>query len=500
MQARCNTLPTATYEPRCPEQTVLHQVVRENLETFLVEATARDRPAPSFVERELRRFLECGVLAHGFVRLRCSACGHDRVLAFSCKGRAFCPSCGGRRMADTAAHLVDRVLPDVPVRQWVLTLPFPLRFRMGYDARLTSDVLRAFLRSVFASLRRRARRQWAICWPQCGAVTFIQRFGDALNLNVHFHALVLDGVYEAHPDRELRFHPLPPPDRAEMERILRGVARRLTRLLKSHGLGPDDDPADSFSDDEPLLAALYAASVHGRTATGPRAGQRLLRLGDRVDPEDLLQRDDPLCASERGLGLHAGVAVPARDRKRLERLCRYVSRPPVSTERLSRLSDGRLLYRLKRRWRDGTTHVVFEAMELVERLATLVPPPRAHQARYHGILGPCASQRPRVVPVAPEQPSPVPDARNDTTDETPLAGTATTRTRQRLTWAALMQRVFAADVLECPRCHGRMRVIAAIREPATVRAILDCLGLPSRAPPNEPPRPAAEPLLPGAVD
>ena len=83
---------------------------------------------------------------------------------------------------------------------------------------------------------------------------------------------------------------------------------------------------------------------------------------------------------------------------------------------------------------------------------------------------------------------------------TMLAVTATTRTRQRLTWATLMQRVFAADVLECPRCHGRMRVIAAIRAPATVRAILDCLDLPARAPPNEPPRPAAEPLLPGAVD
>ncbi|MFQ5764582.1 MAG: transposase, partial [Rhodospirillales bacterium] len=450
--------------------------------------------------------------------------------AFSCKGRAFCPSCGGRRMADTAAHLVDRVLPDVPVRQWVLTLPFPLRFRMGYDARLTSDVLRAFLRTVFASLRRRAGRRWAIRWPQCGAVTFIQRFGDALNLNVHFHALVLDGIYEGHPDQELRFHPLPPPDRAEMEHILRGVARRLARLLKSRGLGPDDDPAASFSDDEPLLATLYAASVRGRTATGPRAGQRPLRLGDRIDPEDLLQRDDPLCVSAGGLGLHAGVAVPARDRKRLERLCRYVSRPPVSTERLSRLPDGRLLYRLKRRWRDGTTHVVFEAMELVERLAALVPPPRAHQVRYSGILGPCASQRPRVVPATPEQQSPVPDTQSNVTDgrskdreeppstsppdltgydpavmahadaeETPSTGAAATRTRQRLTWAALMQRVFAADVLECPRCQGRMRIIATIREPATVRAILDCLDLPARAPPNEPPRPAAEPLLPGAM-
>ena len=98
-------------------------------------------------------------------------------------------------MADTAAHLVDRVLPELPIRQWVLTLPYPLRYRCAYDAKLTSEVLRAFLRSLFAELRRRARRKWGVPAAQCGAVTFIQRFGSALNLNVHFHTLALDGVY-----------------------------------------------------------------------------------------------------------------------------------------------------------------------------------------------------------------------------------------------------------------------------------------------------------------
>ncbi len=110
-------------------------------------------------------------------------------------------------MADTAAHLVDRVLPEVPIRQWVLTLPYPLRYRCAYDAKLTSEVLRAFHRSLFAELRRRARRKWGVAAEQCGAVTFIQRFaaehrsasashaprarGSALNLNVHFHTFAL---------------------------------------------------------------------------------------------------------------------------------------------------------------------------------------------------------------------------------------------------------------------------------------------------------------------
>jgi len=126
-------------------------------------------------------FLGCGILAHGLVGVHCDTCALDRVVAFSCKGRGFCRSCWGRRMADTAAHLVDRVLPEVPVRQWVLSLPFALRYRLAYDAQLTSAVLGVFVRTVFSSLRRRARKHWGVERGQCGAVTFVQRFGDALN-------------------------------------------------------------------------------------------------------------------------------------------------------------------------------------------------------------------------------------------------------------------------------------------------------------------------------
>ena len=137
-------------------------MVQQELETFLASTAARERPVPRFVARELRAFLRCGILAHGFVRMHCDGCGQGRVVAFSCKGRGFCPSCGGRRMADTAAHLADRMLPEVPVRQWVLSLPFALRYRLAYDAPLVRDVLAIFVQSVLTSLRRRARKQWAI--------------------------------------------------------------------------------------------------------------------------------------------------------------------------------------------------------------------------------------------------------------------------------------------------------------------------------------------------
>jgi len=509
-----------SYARRRPEETILYQVVREQLETFLARARERDRPVPRFVERELRAYLECGILAHGFLRVHCDACGFDRLLAFSCKGRAFCPSCGGRRMADTAAHLVDRVLPEVPVRQWVLSLPFALRYRMAWDSRLAAEVLGIFVRAVFASLRRRARHQWGVRRGQCGAVTFVQRFGDALNLNVHFHSLVLDGVYERGPAGTVRFHPLPPPENAEVERVAREIARRLGSLLERRGLGPEADPseADPLGADEPLLAALYGASVFGRIATGPRAGQPVLRLGDRIDADDLPVLQGERCASVAGVSLHANVAVPARDRLRLERLGRYAGRPPVATERLSRLEDGRLLYRLKNRWRDGTTHIVFEPLEFVAKLAALVPPPRFHLVRYHGILGPCASERDRVVPVPhdPEHGDPSParpdparppadgthassgdstrgrpgaDGREPQREPVPPAGEPSPSRPRRLSWAELMRRVFAIDVLECARCGGPMRILAAIHSPEATRAILECLGMLSRAPPALPPRP-----------
>jgi hypothetical protein len=106
----------------------LYAVVRDWLETFLAHAReSYAAPVPPYVERELRGYLRCGVFAHGFTRAHCDACGHDLLVAFSCKARAACPSCTGRRMANVAAHLLDRVLPAVPVRQWVLSLPFELR-------------------------------------------------------------------------------------------------------------------------------------------------------------------------------------------------------------------------------------------------------------------------------------------------------------------------------------------------------------------------------------
>jgi hypothetical protein len=128
--------PTLAYAPRDPEQILLRQVLREHLPTFL--AHTADRPLPRFVTRELDDFRRSGVLRHGCLRLRCDDCCAEHAIPFSCKRRGVCASCVGRRVAETAAHLVDRVFPYASTRQWVLSFPFALRYRLAYDKELCS--------------------------------------------------------------------------------------------------------------------------------------------------------------------------------------------------------------------------------------------------------------------------------------------------------------------------------------------------------------------------
>jgi hypothetical protein len=395
-------------------------------------------------------------------------------------------------MVDTAAHLVDHVFPEVPVRQWVLSVPFALRYRLAYDSSLIRDVLQIFVRTVFASIRRRAGIPASNRKARCGAVGFIQRFSDALNLDPHAHLMALDGLYIDDRKGNPVFRRVGPPTDAEVARVAVRVHRRVMRLMEQRGLGPQAEPeeVDALRRDEPLLAELYGASISGRVATGPRAGKRIIRVGDGLDSKKVKMKPGHCCALVEGFSVHAGVCVPSCDRIRLEHLLRYGSRPPLSTERLSLLADGRLLYKLKRRWSDGTTHVIYEPLELIERLAALVPPPRFNITRYFGVLAPASTIRPLVVPedkptIAPTHSScPV----KIETSQTAKAKTNGKRGIQprNYSWAQLMMRVYELDVLACPRCGGRMRILCAINSPTAIQKILACLGLPTRPPPIAP--------------
>jgi hypothetical protein len=256
----------------------------------------------------------------------------------------------------------------------VLSLPHRLRYLLAWDHDLCRAVTGVFVRAVLGSLRRRARRVGAP-HGRGGAVAILQRFGAALNLNVHVHALVLDGVYVEDGPGRLRFHALPAPLDEEMDAVLLTVARRLERLLARRGLvGADDERDDHWREEAPVLAGIAAASVQGRRALGERAGAAVVRVdasgGAPVDGEPGL---GPCHARWDGYDLHAAVVVPAHDRARLERVCRYALRPPVAHDRLLLTSEGRIMLDLRHRWSDGTTHLIFDPLELLERLAALHP-------------------------------------------------------------------------------------------------------------------------------
>ena len=217
------------YERRRPEETTLYQVVQEHLESFLAQVEAQTGASlPQFVKDEFDAFLECGILAHGFLRLRCGDCGHEKLVAFSCKRRGICPSCGARRMAETAAHLVDHLIPRVPVRQWVLSFPIALRILFAAHPELLSPVLHIIHRVIARFLIQQAGLKGS--QAHTGAVTLIQRFGSAANLNIHLHCLVLDGVYRSSAGVPV-FREVRAPTIEQLQQLLERIITRIMKWL-----------------------------------------------------------------------------------------------------------------------------------------------------------------------------------------------------------------------------------------------------------------------------
>jgi hypothetical protein len=271
------------YECHRPEQTTLYRLVQQHAATFFAQTEdAAGANLPQFVKNKFDAFLACGILAHGFLRLRCGDCGHDKLVAFSCKRRGFCPSCGARRMAQTAAHLVNHVTPHVPVRQWVLSLPIPLRLLLAAQPKLVTPVLQVVHRVITGYLLGQAGLQ-----PDeadSGAVTLIQRFGSAANLNVHLHCLVLGGVYRHSAEGSPKFVEAPTPTGEALQSVLHKIITRLMKLLTRRGVLVAEEgstyvaDSDGDSDEARTLRRLQAAACTYRIAFGPRAGQKVLTV------------------------------------------------------------------------------------------------------------------------------------------------------------------------------------------------------------------------------
>jgi hypothetical protein len=315
-------------------------------------------------------------------------CRTGFVVAFSCKGRGVCPSCNGRHMAQTAAHLADHVIPPVPVRQWVISLPKRLRGMLADRPRAVAALSKIFLDEIERLLCAavgvtRDAATPASARPRLGGISFLHRFGSALNHHVHLHACVTDGVF------------VPPADDA----------------------GCDASPA--FLPTRPITQADLAARTD-RVRRRVIRWFRMQRLLDAVAAADMLAWENS------GFSVDASVRIALIDRdvpsyfQSLEHLLRYCARPPFALERISvsRGADGqiaRIRYVLPRHkaanWvgpgrgrkstRPGASGLIeLSPFEFLDRLADLIPPPRKHRHRYHGVFAPNHRLRKAVTALA----------------------------------------------------------------------------------------------------
>lgn len=446
-----------TYKRHRPEETVLYRAVETYWPLFVKEQARVGKKLPLFIHREFEEFLKCGLPEHGFVRTFCAACHYSGVVAFSCKTKSFCPSCLAKRMNNEAYYITKYIIPEVPTRQWVISFPWKLRYLLAHNAKLTNHFLKIFINTLDQFQRKRS----GFSNSKTGSVTVIQKFGSALQLTVHFHTLMTDGVYVPLKNGSFEFLRLSPPTHEDLQEIAFKIKTRVERKLKRLGL--TDNDADQLGFDEESLGELSKLSVENKAGFGERQGKTVQKFGTKnyeVDPED----NDLTTANIDGFSLNARVWIAAGERERLEQVIRYMARGPIANERLTESFPNQFTYELKSKWRDGTTHVGFTGLDLMARIVALIPPPKMKMIRYFGVFASNFKGREKIVP---EQ--------ELIKSEGPVDLENPKVKKERLSWSQMLKRVFEIDVTICPKCQGRMEQIAVIKDKAVALAILKSL-------------------------
>ena len=316
----CPKKSQAIYRPRKPEKTPLFQVVKKHFSTWHKQRAKCDNPVPNYVSKAFHKYLECGILAKGFAYAHCSDCNKNFFIALSCKGRGICPSCNTRSMVETAAHLVDNVLPRLSFRQFVISFPMRIRHYLK-----THTILQAILKIVIDEIRKcLIACSPLVCKPQIGAISFIQHFGNTLNYHPHFHIIAADGIFCDSDD--LQFH---------------------------EALLTQDDITD----------------------TQERIQKRVLRYFCRRGFFDKEELEKMLSYENSGFSLDAKVKIDAWDKDGLERLIRYCARPAFKSENI-RLNGPWVHYRLPKQCHTGKTFVQLEPVEFIDRISHFIPYPR----------------------------------------------------------------------------------------------------------------------------
>jgi hypothetical protein len=404
--------------------------------------------------------------------------------------------------------LVDHVLSDTRLRQWVLSVPFELRMLLAANPKALSAVGRIFCQEISRWQKSQAfllghtrTRGGAICFPQ--------RFGSSLNLNVHYHVAAPDAAFVMKNDgSDVQLIELPSPTREDLDVVVMNTAFRVIEWLQRKGFIRHEQHEDETP--SPLLRCLQGA----------------LGIGDlHADPSKKAKAssDAPLFKAKKGLvgqhgnfNVHAGVSIAAGCPEQREGLLRYCARAPLSLERLSILDDGRIAYQVKHAYRGQRAVRVMTPMQFMARLAALIPPPRHPLIRFHGVFAPNSKWRSAVVPrntreavtaqcvaaltrsndtaALAQSPSPpsqtslsqtppqVPGG-NASLLNAPQIDTEASKLPSRIDWATLLKRVYKIDALQCPKCDGRLRFTELIEDKVLACEILQSLGLPSLRPP-----------------
>lgn len=376
-------------------------------------------------------------------------------------------------MCQTAANLVDKVIPDVPIRQWVVTLPMALRFAVAYNADLLSKTIRIVVQEISRFYRSKAKLA-GIESPQTGAVVFVQRAGGQINLNPHLHIAFIEGVFSHSQGQQsdARFQRLIAPKDEDVLWVLEQVAWKITATLQRAGMLNDESASidlctDHQHQEADTLALIQQSSLQGKLTLGTREGQTVRKIGAR----QILNLAAPIfsgprCASRYGFSIHADTFVDAGAIEEREQLLRYMSRPPISHRRLSLDEDGSILWKLKNVFSDGTHTLKFSALELIEKIASIIPPPWKNLVKYFGVLAPNAKIRKHIVPSAANQQKDQPVTKNSS----------------YIPWAELLKRTFKIDITEC-HCGGRLQFMSAIFNKQAIGKITSCLGF-STGPPK----------------
>jgi hypothetical protein len=425
-------LPQGVYRPRNAQASPLFRLVEDHfdeLERVWDERYEREhgfwRPV---VRQAVEQFLDCGDLKCGFARLWCPTCRKDLLLPWSCRRRCLCPSCHQKRALLFAEHVDEEVLGDLPVRQYVVTIPKMLRLCFKYDRKLLGLLSQCFYASVKELFQDAAGDRRSV--P--GMVASLQSYGDDPGrFHPHLHSLLSEGLVS----RDGSFVPVAPPDPACLVELFR----------------------------HKLIRALLA-----REKISPRLVEI---MGNWVHP---------------GFSVFQGEAISADDHQARRRLAGYLVHPPIALERLRyRPETGQVIYYGRQRGPCGGASParIFPALDFLAALCTHIPDSGMQLIRYYGAWSNARRISARAPAPSPAAEAPAMRRHDDDSAEECARG-------RRRSWARLIQRVYEASPLVCPRCAGPLKIVSLIGDAPVIEKILRHLKLWDRPEPPRPP-PAA---------